>query len=58
MKLLSKIKAFFRFRDQEAEMEVSAAEIRHGKVFLHPVEDAEHVYCIKTDAVNIIISPH
>jgi len=58
MKMLSKIKAFFHFRDQEAEMEVSAAEIKQGKVFLHPIEDAEHVYCIKTDAVDIIISPH
>jgi len=58
MKLLSKIKAFFLFQDEPAELTVSAAEIRNGKVFLHPLEDPRHVYRIKADAVDIIINPH
>lgn len=58
MKFLSKIKAFFRFRDQDAEMEVSSAEIKNGKVFLHPLKDKDHIVCVKAEAVDIIISPN
>ena len=57
MKIFSKIKAFFRFRNLDAEMDVSAAEVKNGNVFLHPLDDNQHVYCIKSDAVDIIISP-
>lgn len=58
MKLITRIKAFFRWKNQNAQLEVSAAEIRQGKVFLHPVDDEEHVYCMKADMVDIIINPH
>lgn len=57
MKILSKIKAFFRFQNQDAELEVSAAEIKNGKVFLHPKEDKSRIYCVKSDNVDIFISP-
>lgn len=56
MKILSKIKALFRYRNQDAELEVSAAEIRNGKVFLHPSGNKEQVYCIKSNAVDIVIN--
>lgn len=57
MKLLSKIKAFFKYRNQDAELTVSAAEVRNGRVFLHPEDDPTRVYCIKSSAVDILISP-
>ena len=57
MKIQSKIKAFFRYRDEDAEMDVSAAEIRNGRVWLHPANDKDHVYCIRSNTVDIIISP-
>jgi len=56
MKLFSRIKAFFRYKGKDAEVEVSSAEIRQGKVYLHPVDDKEHVVCIKTAAVDILIN--
>ena len=58
MKNLNKIKALFRFRGEPAELEVSKAEIRKGKVFLHPVDDPTRVVCIKSSAVDIVINPH
>lgn len=58
MKLFSKIKAFFSILGEKAEMEVSAAEVKQGRVFLHPVDDPDNTYCIKTTAVDIIINPH
>ena len=58
MKLLSKIKAFFRFQNQDAELEVSAAAIKDGMVILHPAEEQQNIYCIQSSAVDIIINSH
>ena len=58
MKILNKIKALFRFRGEPAELEVSKAEIRKGKVFLHPVDDPMRIICIKSSAVDIVINSH
>ena len=58
MKIISKIMALFRYRNEDAELEVTAAEIKQGKVFLHPVDDEDHVICMKTTLVDIIINPH
>ena len=58
MKIFSRIKAFFQFRGECAEVEVSAAEVKKGKVYLHPVDDPDHTYCIKSDDVSILISPN
>lgn len=58
MKIISKIKALFRYRNQDAELTVSAAEIKKDKVFLHPLDDENHVICMKATAVDIIINPH
>lgn len=57
MKILSKIKAFFKYRNQDAELTVSAAEVRNGRVFLHPEDDPTRIFCIKSSAVDILISP-
>ena len=57
MKLLSKIKAFFQYRGQQAELDVSAAEIKNGRVYLHPKDNPSKVYCIRSNAVDILISP-
>ena len=57
MKILSKIKALFRFREQEdvVEMDLAAAEIKDGVVYLHP-RDEKITYRIKTDDVSIILN--
>ena len=57
MKLMQRIKAFFRINGQDAELEVSSAEIKQGKVFLHPADDPAHTVCIRSQAVDIIINP-
>lgn len=38
-------------------MEVSAAEIKQRKVFLHPMDNEDLVYCMKADMVDIVINP-
>ena len=58
MKLFNKIRAIFRFRGERAEVDVSAAEVKKGKVYLHPIDDPEHIYCILSDDVQISISPN
>lgn len=58
MKIISKIMAFFRYRNEDAQLKVTAAEIKQGEVFLHPVDDEDHVICMKTGSVDIIINPH
>ena len=58
MRILNRIKALFKFRGDPAELEVSKAEIKKGKVFLHPVDDPMRVVCIKSSAVDIVINPH
>ena len=58
MSILSKIKAFFRFKGQPTEVEVPRAEIKKDRVFLHPVDDNDHVVAIKSSDVNILISPN
>lgn len=57
MKLLSKIKAFFQYRGQQAELDASAAEIKNGRVYLHPKDNPSKVYCIRSNTVDILISP-
>lgn len=57
MKILSKIRAFFTHNDEPKEINLSAAEIRGNKVFLHPLEDAETTICLKASEVDIHINP-
>ena len=56
MKLLNRIKAFFNYKGQKAELDLKAAEIREGKTFLHPLDNDDVVYCIRTNDVNIFLN--
>lgn len=56
-KIFGKIKAYFNVKGKSMEMDLSAAEIKDGKAFLHPVDDDNHVYMIKTKDVSIFINP-
>lgn len=58
MRIMSKIKALFQFRGKAAELEVSSVEIKQGMVFLHPVNEPDRIVCIKSNAVDVVISPH
>lgn len=56
MKLINKIKAFFTFKGEKQEMELSAAEVKSKGVFLHPVDDPAHTFFVKSSSVDIIIN--
>lgn len=56
MKILAKIRAFFKSENKEHEIQVSAAEIRGHKVFLHPLNE-KHTVCINASDVDILINP-
>lgn len=57
MNISSKIRAFFTFKGEFQEIELSAAEIKKDKAFLHSSDDPNHVFSIKTKAVDIFINP-
>lgn len=56
MNILKRIRAFFTFKGEPIEMELSKAEIKNGKVFLHPSDEPTRTYCIKTNTVDILIN--
>ena len=55
MKLIKKIKAFFRKDDEPVEMDIVAAEIREGKAFLHPKENPKKTYFVRARDIKIIL---
>ena len=57
LNILTKIKAFFNFKGQEIEMDLSSAEVRQERVYLHPVNEPELVYSVKAKAVHMFIDP-
>ena len=57
MKFLKKIKAIFNFNGKKEELEVVSAEVNQKGVFLHPTEDSDHTFWIKSKSVDIIINP-
>lgn len=57
MKFLKRIRAVFNFKGKRAEMELTAAEIRGNKVFMHPADDPDHTFCISGKAIDIVIDP-
>lgn len=57
MKILQKIRAIFNFKGMKAEMELKSAEVRGSKVFLHPVDDPDHTFCVSGKAIDILINP-
>lgn len=56
--LFNKIRAFFRMNGEEKVMEVEAAEIKAGIVFLHSEEDPDHTFCVKVDTVSLNLNEH
>lgn len=56
MNLLNKIIAFFKINNEEMEMEVSKAEIREGKAFLHPKNEKWLTYIIPADDISITLN--
>ena len=57
MKFLNAIKAFFTFKGEEREIEVSSAQISKKGVFLHPAEQPDQVIFMKSESVDILINP-
>lgn len=57
MKIINKIRAFFTFKGEKQEMELSAAEVKENGVFLHPVDDPKHTFFVKSNSVDIFINP-
>ena len=55
--IIKKIIAFFRFGGEERVVEVNSAEIKENMVYLHPVEDAAHTICIRSESIGITINP-
>lgn len=53
MKLLKKIKAFFIHEDEPVELDLSAAEIKEGKAYLHPKGEDKVTYLVKSDDIGI-----
>lgn len=56
MKIINKIKAFFRKDEEDMEMDIIAAEIREGKAFLHPKEEPRATYLVRSDDIRIVMS--
>lgn len=57
MNLLTKIRAFFNFKGEKVEMELSKAEIKQGRVYLHPADKPSETFVVKTRSVDLIINP-
>lgn len=53
MKLISKIKAFFRRNEETVELDLAAAEIREGKAFLHTKGDNPMTYFVRANDIEI-----
>lgn len=56
MKIINKIKAFFRKDEEDMEMDIVAAEIREGKAFLHPKDEPKATYLVRSDDIRIVMS--
>ena len=56
MKIINRIKAFFNFKGESQEMKLSGAEVRSKGVFLHPIDDPEHIFFVKSNSVDIFIN--
>lgn len=57
MKILAKIRALFNLGGELAEMELSSAEIRRDKIFLHPSNGSIRTFCVNASSVDILINP-
>lgn len=57
MRFFEKLRAIFNYKGRRAEMELKSAEIRGDKIFLHPVNDPDHTFCVSGKAIDILIDP-
>lgn len=57
MQLLKKIRAFFTVKGKQEQLDLVAAEINPNGVFLHPKDDPEYSFFVKSDSIDIFISP-
>lgn len=53
MKIINKIKAFFRKNDEPVELDLVAAEIREGKAFLHTKGEESLTYMVRANDIEI-----
>lgn len=53
MKIINRIKAFFRKWDEDVELELASAEIREGKAFLHTKGDQSMTYLVRANDIEI-----
>jgi len=56
MKIIKKLKALFFKDDQPITMDLAAAEIKEGKAFLHPKDDPNIIYRVKSDDIEVRLS--
>lgn len=55
--LLAKIVAIFNFKGKKIELDLHSAEVKQEKVFLHPTDDPDHIYCVNAKTVHMLINP-
>ena len=53
MNILNKIRAFFTRENEQISLELSAAEIKNGKAYLHPKSATGITYIIRSEDVEI-----
>ena len=53
MKLMNRIKAFFRKNNEPVELDLHAAEIKEGKAFLHTKGDEPVTYLVRASYIEI-----
>ena len=56
MNIIKKVKAIFKYQNQDAELEVAEAIIKPGKVILRPTDNPTRMVTMKAHTVDIIIN--
>ena len=56
MKLKKVLKALFFHREEPVELDLTAAEIREGKAFLHPKNEKGVTYLVRSDHIELSLS--
>lgn len=56
MKIRNILKAFFFHKEEPVELDLSAAEIREGKAYLHPKNELGVTYLVRSNDIEISLS--
>lgn len=56
MKVLHKLKALFVKNKQPVALDLVAAEIKNGRAYLHPKENREITYMVRSDDIEIYLN--